>query len=74
MNERATAELLSSVTPEEADATAAIVVSFLICLTLIPLVQGLMSSVSELKGILAEERAEAAAELEATTNGGGELT
>ena len=53
------AESVPEVTPEEADATAAIVVSFLILLSLMPLIQGLLHSVSELRAILAEERSEA---------------
>ena len=53
-----TAEVVSTVTPQEADATAAIVVSVLIALSLIPLFQGLASSLSELKGIYAEEKSE----------------
>lgn len=53
-----TAELVSTVTPEEADATAAIIVSVLIALSLIPLVQGLVRSVGELRSIHAQERIE----------------
>ena len=52
------AELLPAVTPEEADATAAVVVSGLILLSLLPLLQGLSRSVVELCAILAEERSE----------------
>jgi Co/Zn/Cd efflux system component len=52
------AEILPQVTPEEADATAAIVVSFLILLSLMPLIQGLVHSAAELRAILAEERSE----------------
>lgn len=47
-----------TLTPEEADATAAVVVSVLILLSLLPLVKGLWSSLSELRLILAEERSE----------------
>ena len=52
------AEILPAVTPEEADATAAVVVSGLILLSLLPLLQGLSRSVVELCAILAEERSE----------------
>lgn len=52
------AELVDGVTPEEADATAAIIVSFLILLSLIPLFHGLVSTFSELRMIRAEERSE----------------
>jgi Co/Zn/Cd efflux system component len=51
-----TAELLPNVTPEVADATAAVIVSFLILLSLIPLIQGLIRSTSELRAILREEQ------------------
>jgi Co/Zn/Cd efflux system component len=51
-----TAELVPNVTPEEADATAAVIVSFLIVMSLIPLVQGLVRSITELRVIYAEER------------------
>ena len=49
----------SAVTPEEADATAAVIVSILILLSLVPLLQGLISSISELQSIRADERADA---------------
>lgn len=52
------AEVLPAVTPEEADATAAVVVSFLILLSLVPLLQGLWRSLAELRAIMAEERSE----------------
>lgn len=52
------AEIVPKVTPEEADATAAVVVSFLIILSLIPLFQGLLRSVAELRAIVAEEKSE----------------
>ena len=61
------AELWPGVTPEEADATAAVVVSGLILLSLLPLLQGLWRSVVELRGILAEERSEC--RIVGTTNG-----
>jgi Co/Zn/Cd efflux system component len=48
----------STVTPEEADATAAVVVSAMILLSLIPLLQGLYRSLSELQAIQSEEKAE----------------
>lgn len=50
---------VSSVEPDKADAVAAIVVSLLIALSLLPLIQGLCKSVAELRAILAEERSEA---------------
>jgi len=53
------AEIVPEVTPEEADATAAVVVSILILLSLVPLFQGLLQSISELRSIRAEERSEA---------------
>jgi Co/Zn/Cd efflux system component len=52
------AMLIPGVTPEEADAAAAICVSILIALSLVPLFQGLSRSVSELQSILALERQE----------------
>jgi Co/Zn/Cd efflux system component len=52
------AELADSVTSEEADATAAVVVSILILLSVIPLFSGLLSTFGELHGIYAEERDE----------------
>lgn len=52
------AELVDGVTPEEADATAAVVVSGLILLSLIPLIHGLVQTFSELKAIRAEEASE----------------
>ena len=54
----ALAEVVPDVTPEEADATAAVVVSILILLSLVPLFQGLLKSLSELQAIRAEERSE----------------
>lgn len=62
------AEVLPEVTPEVADSTAAVVVSFLILLTLIPLIQGLFSSIAELRAILAEELSEAMARRPQSTN------
>lgn len=52
------AELVDEVTPEEADATAAIVVSGLILLSLLPLFHGLLQTFSELRAIRAEESSE----------------
>mmetsp|Transcript_19135 Transcript_19135/g.28337 ORF Transcript_19135/g.28337 Transcript_19135/m.28337 type:complete len:467 (-) Transcript_19135:373-1773(-) len=52
------AEFADSVTSEEADATAAVAVSILILVSLLPLFKGLMASVSELLTIHAEERDE----------------
>ena len=54
----ALAELFDAVTAEEADAAAALVVSILILLSLIPLFQGLRQSAGELWAIRAEERSE----------------
>lgn len=54
----ALAELFDDVTAEEADAAAALVVSILILLSLVPLFQGLQLSVSEYLAIRAEERSE----------------
>jgi hypothetical protein len=53
-----TAELFDEVTSEEADAMAAVLVSVLILLSLIPLLQGWLQSYKELRAILAEERSE----------------
>jgi Co/Zn/Cd efflux system component len=53
-----TAFLTPGVTPEQADATAAIVVSALIALSLIPLFKGLVRSIQELRGILRDEEME----------------
>ena len=52
------AEVSDLVTSEEADATAAVVVSLLIILSLIPLLRGLCVTFSELRAIQAEERSE----------------
>jgi Co/Zn/Cd efflux system component len=52
-------QLAGAVTPEVADSAAALAVSILILLSLIPLFQGLIQSASELRGILAEEKSEA---------------
>jgi len=52
------AEVFDAVTSEEADAAAAITVSFLILMSLIPLFRGLCISFSELRAILAEEASE----------------
>lgn len=53
-----TAKVVDGVTPEEADATAAVVVSILILLSLIPLFQGLRETSLELRAIWAEELSE----------------
>ena len=50
--------LFEVVTPEVADATAAVIVSVLIGLSLIPLFQGLRRTWSEYRAILSEERSE----------------
>ena len=52
------AELVDGITSEEADASAAVAVSILIILSLLPLLHGLCLSCSELRGIYAEERDE----------------
>jgi Co/Zn/Cd efflux system component len=52
----ALAMIVPDVTSEEADATAAVCVSVLIFLSLIPLFQGLRKSATELQSILAQER------------------
>ena len=52
------AEVVDGVTPEEADATAAVVVSGLILLSLLPLFHGLKHTYAELKAIRAEESSE----------------
>jgi Co/Zn/Cd efflux system component len=52
------AEVADGVTSEEADATAAVVVSALILLSLLPLLSGLVSTFGELRSIHAEERDE----------------
>jgi Co/Zn/Cd efflux system component len=51
------AKAVPQVTSEVADATAALVVSVVIALSLVPLVHGLVKSVVELWGIILEERA-----------------
>jgi Co/Zn/Cd efflux system component len=58
----ALAEIFDDVTAEEADASAAMVVSLLILLSLVPLFQGLVHSITELLEIRAEERSEAMSE------------
>lgn len=52
------AKVDSDLTPEEADATAAVIVSLLIALSLIPLGQGLWMSLKEWQAIRAEEEQE----------------
>lgn len=47
-----------AVEPDRADAIAAIVVALLIALSLVPLVQGLLKSMAELRAIMAEEVSE----------------
>ena len=49
---------LTSVTSEEADSAAAIAVSILILLSLIPLLQGMYQSAIELRAIRRQERLE----------------
>ena len=55
----ALAEIFDDVTAEDADAAAALVVSLLILLSLVPLFQGMVKSAAELWAIRAEERSEA---------------
>ena len=55
----ALSEIFDDVTAEEADAAAALVVSLLIILSLLPLFQGMVQSVAALWAIRAEERSEA---------------
>jgi Co/Zn/Cd efflux system component len=69
----ALAEFVPDVTPEEADATAAVVVSFLILLSLLPLLHGLARSVTELRMILAEEETERVLLLRQARRGSFEL-
>lgn len=52
----AIAELVDIVTPEEADAAAAVVVSVLIVLSLIPLFTGLLQTFSTLRKVRNEEQ------------------
>ena len=52
------AELADSVTSEEADATAAVIVSALILMSLAPLLSGMVATFGELRSIYAEERDE----------------
>jgi len=50
--------LVTEITPEEADASAAVVVSALIILSLIPLFNGLGKTFQELRMIRAEEKSD----------------
>jgi Co/Zn/Cd efflux system component len=52
--------LVPTISPEEADATAAVIVCFLIFMSMVPLVRGLTKSLQMLLSIRAEERSEAA--------------
>jgi len=52
------AQFYDGITPEEADATAAIVVSAVILISLLPLFNGLKNACLELHSIRKEERAE----------------
>jgi Co/Zn/Cd efflux system component len=54
------AEVVPNITPEVADSTAAVIVSILILLSLIPLLQGLIASSNELRTIYEEERSDMA--------------
>jgi Cation efflux family len=56
-----TSMIVPKVTPAVADSTAALVVSFLIIMSLIPLMRGLLRSIAELRAMYAEERSEAKA-------------
>jgi hypothetical protein len=62
------AELADGVTSEEADATAAVIVSALILLSLLPLLSGLVSTFGELRAIRAEERDERIAQEQQNSN------
>jgi Co/Zn/Cd efflux system component len=68
------AEVLPNVTPEVADATAAVIVAFLILLSLIPLIQGLVRSTSELRAILREEQLDMAFFTTSSPMGNYEMT
>ena len=50
------AELVKSVTPEEADSTAAIIVSLIIFASLLPLFKGLFHTWCELRSVTREEQ------------------
>lgn len=52
------AEYLPNVTPEEADASAAVAVSFIIAIALLPLFSGLINTLLELYAIHREEVSE----------------
>ena len=54
----AVAEVADGMTSEEADATAAVVISALILVSLFPLLAGLVLTFGELRCIYAEERDE----------------
>jgi Co/Zn/Cd efflux system component len=56
-----TSMIFPKVTPAVADSTAALVVSFLIIMSLIPLMRGLLRSIAALRAMYAEERSEAKA-------------
>ncbi len=45
---------MESVTPEEADATAAVIVSVIIFVSLIPLFRGLLNTLSKLRKVNSE--------------------
>ena len=63
------AEIADGVTSEEADATAAVVVSILILLSLLPLLSGLILTFRELRTIQAEERDELISLQQQSSNG-----
>jgi hypothetical protein len=52
------AKAIKPITAEVADSAAAVVVSFIILMTLIPLIRGLTAAFLELRQIQAEEKAE----------------
>jgi divalent metal cation (Fe/Co/Zn/Cd) transporter len=52
------AMVVKSITAEEADAAAAVIVSFVIMLTVLPLVRGICANIVELWHIRQEEQAD----------------
>jgi Co/Zn/Cd efflux system component len=58
------AKVVPNVTPEIADATAAIVVSIVIAFTIMPLLHGLVKRVIELRLLVLEERAKSLADVQ----------
>lgn len=50
--------VIKPITAEAADSAAAVVVSFIILMTIVPLIRGLVAAFRELRQIDAEEKAE----------------